>query len=53
VQEALEPGAGLVDDAKGGVAGAGQRGRRLHQLLQQIVERELRAQRDPGSDESA
>ncbi len=52
VDEALEPRARLVDHAERGVAGAGQGGGRLGQLPQQIVQRELRAERDAGSDES-
>ena len=53
VDEALEPSSRLVDHAERRVAGAGQLGGSLGQLQQQIVERELRAQRDAGVDEPA
>ena len=53
VDEALEPRTGGIDHAQRRVAGAGQCGGRLGQLQQQIVQRELRAQRDAGRDEPA
>ena len=52
-QEAFEPGPGLVDDAERRVPGAGELRRRLDELLQERVERELRAERDPRVDEDA
>ena len=52
-QETLELVAGLVDDAERRIAGAGQSGSRLDQLLQQGIEGLLRAERDAGVDEAA
>ncbi len=52
-EESLECGSGLVDDAERRVAGAGEKRRLLDELLQQRVERELGAQRDPGVHEDA
>ncbi len=46
VEEPLEAGPGLVDHAERRIAGAGEGGRYLGELLQEVVERELRAQRD-------
>ena len=51
-EEALELGARVVDHPECRVAGAGQAGRRLDQLLQQVFDRELGAQRDSGLDEA-
>ena len=53
VDEALEALATLVDHAKGRVAGAGQGSRRLGELQQQGIERQLRAERNAGLDEAA
>ena len=53
VEEALEPGPGLVDHPERRIARAGQGGRGLRELLQEVVERELRAERDPRLDEPA
>ena len=50
-EEALEGVAGRVDDAERGVPRAGQLGRGLDDPLQEHVERELRAEPDPGVDE--
>ena len=52
-QEAFETGAGLIDDAERRVPGAGELRRRLDELLEEGVEGELRAQRDPCVDEDA
>ena len=52
-QEAFETGPGLVDDAERRVAGAGELRGRLDELLEEGVEGELRAQRDPCVDEDA
>ena len=51
VDEALERRPALVDHAQRGVPRARELRRRLGQLLEQVVEGELRAQRDPGVDE--
>ena len=51
--EAFELRTRRVDDAERGVARAGQLRRGLDELLQQRVERELRAERDPRLDERA
>ena len=53
VEEALERRPGLVDHAERRIAGAGQGGRGLGELLQEVVERELRAERDSRLDEAA
>jgi hypothetical protein len=50
VDEPLEAGAGLVNDAECRVAGARQAGCRFRQFRQQVIERELRAQSDAGVD---
>ena len=52
-QEPFERLARPVDDAERRVARAGDLGRRLDDALQQRIERELRAERDPGVDENA
>ena len=52
-QEALERLPGLVDHAERRVPGAGQLGRGLNDPLQERVERELGAQRDPRVNEDA
>ena len=50
-EEALERLARAVDHAERGVARSGQLGRRLDDALEQGVERELGAERDPRLDE--
>ena len=52
-QEALEAVTGAVDDAQRRVAGTGELRSRLDELLEERVERELRAQRDASVDEDA
>ena len=52
-QEALERLARLVDHAEGRVAGAGDLGGRLDDALQQRIEGELGAERDPRVHEDA
>ena len=52
VDEALEPFPGAVDDAERHVAGARQAYRRLEQLLENGLERELGGQQDADLDES-
>jgi len=52
-QETLQPGSGLVDDPERGVTRPRQLRSRLDQLLQEGVEGELRAERDPRIDEDA
>ena len=52
-QEALEARARLVDDAQGRVARARELRGGLDELLQERVQRELRAESDTGIDESA
>src|SRR5262249_8357282 len=52
-EEALEPLAGLVDDAARREARSRELGRRLDEALEQSVERELRGERDPRLDEDA
>jgi len=49
--EALQRLARRIEDAERGVARAGEGGRRLHELLQNGVERQRRRKRDPGLDE--
>ena len=51
--ELLEPRARTVDHTECAVPGPGQRHGRVDQLAEQRLERELRAQRDPGLDERA
>ncbi len=51
VHEALELGPGLVDDSERRIPGLRQRGGGLDELLQQVVERQLGAEGDAGSDE--
>jgi len=51
IDEALEARPRRVDHAERRVTGAGQGGGCLGQLPQQVVERELGAQRDAGIDE--
>ena len=50
--ELLEPGPEPVDHAERAVARAGQLDRRLDQALQQRLERELGAERDPDLDQT-
>ena len=50
-QEALEARAGLVDDAERRIVRPRQLRGRLDELLQERVQRELRAESDPGIDE--
>ena len=52
-EEALQPLPGTVDDAQRGVPCAGELSRSLDELLEERVEGELRAQRDPRVDEDA